>query len=316
MGQFYLLLGDPTHAVEQLRLALECEIDPRSEHRKHLLTLGSVLAQALEKDGQIALAEQSHTENLKQRAEFYGEDHAGYGFGLAWYAEFLARQSDERAIQVALEAFQSLQRSMHPRMAEVLVLLARLQIWAGLEHPFSTLDLDEDLWDLVGQAMNSGLSDFSFEILLETIDSYLSVDQEFLGPRAPGRRAAHEAGFFIARGSGHLAYMHIHAEILREWSRVDDAPKGELWATLEMAFAAEKMGNMAEAAKCAAGARAMASALLDLLRPELPEGLLDDIVLHEGQLCPRLNRNPTREEEAVLLRAWAQAFSRLNQARF
>ena len=65
---------------------------------------------------------------------------------------------------------------------------------------------------------------------------------------------------------------------------------------------------------CGRGQQAYADTIASLVRPELPEGLLEGIDLGEDGISVRLAREPTEEEAALLDRVLRQAIFRLRQA--
>jgi len=424
LGQFFLLIQENARAVDHLRKALRCDPDD-DDQEKQLITTQNELADALERDGQLRLAEQAHLVALEQRAEFYGQEHHGYGFGLQWYARFLARKGNHaRAVAITTEALNNLAAGdFHPDACGVIVLLARLLAKGGEHDPFSRFDLSESIWNAVGQAMGSGLEDFSPAIILKTAESYLQLGHQQLSPRAPGRNAVQRVALHTARTSKNYPAMRWYAQQICAWSRENNDTRGEQWATMEMSLAAEEEGNLVEAEALMKEGLRLANDLDDgkmrahalrqlgisyshwgrpeaemmfrnallealviddpidagktrvglgielqhqrrfdeaaellreavasldpasphafcarnhlyaiesglgcgcgnfeitklktieaLLRPQLPEGLLESVEMQDGQPCPCLTREATADELALLHRAWTQAIVRL-----
>ena len=134
-GALLLFLGDHERAVACYRHAVAFDPGDDPEQRKRQLTLQSELAMTLERAGRPAEAEQVYLDGLERRADFYGREHAGYAFGLEPYGSFLARRGElDRALPLAQEAAENLDRNQHPRLAQVDLAYHDINRSRGLFH--------------------------------------------------------------------------------------------------------------------------------------------------------------------------------------
>lgn len=248
LGALRTFVGDTARAVESYRHALS--VDPGDEHekRKRWLTIQGELASALEKANQTTEAEQVHLECLQGRSDFYGREHPGYAFGLEAYASFLARhRSFERAIPFAAEAFEILAGAGHPKMTEVLWLMVRLQVCVGIDHPFSAIELPDELLEPIAIAVRESEDDFSPEIIQKSTASFLEAAGSRMTGDSEGLAVVFSVVIEASRNAGDHASRRRYIERFLALCSERGEAENVQHLTVALGLAAEDDGDLAEA---------------------------------------------------------------------
>lgn len=121
-----ILIGvnDYARAIAQMRLTVQLD-EQTDAARRERLTFIMNLGEILQRAGEVAEAEQVHRDGLKGRAEYYGEDHPGYAFGLEPLAEaLLGQRRYAEAKPFLTRCVEIFQAHQHPRLPAALILEA------------------------------------------------------------------------------------------------------------------------------------------------------------------------------------------------
>lgn len=123
LGRVLLAAGQLSAAVGPFRIAASIKLPGNSQGTRdrltYLVNLGTLLLQLerLEESEAVLL------ESVECRKAFYGEEHAGYGFGLEPFAEVLLKKRNlEKALEVTEQCVANFWANGHERLASALAL--------------------------------------------------------------------------------------------------------------------------------------------------------------------------------------------------
>lgn len=120
-------LGRRSDAADALKQAIKVYIPDDTEATRDRLTYMMSLGEIYTDMNALDEAEQVLREGVKLRAEFYGTDHAGYGFGLEPLAAVLMKQDNlDEALTLAEQTIELFWACGHPRVATAIPLRAMI----------------------------------------------------------------------------------------------------------------------------------------------------------------------------------------------
>lgn len=124
LATIFIGLNDYARAIAQMRLAVALD-EQTDAARRERLTFIMNLGEILQRAGELDEAEQVHRDGLKGRAEYYGEDHPGYAFGLEPLAEVLLGQKRyDDAKPFLTRCVEIFEAHQHPRLSAAVILEA------------------------------------------------------------------------------------------------------------------------------------------------------------------------------------------------
>jgi tetratricopeptide (TPR) repeat protein len=272
-------LGNVLLNADQLDRAIECyrhaASAPAREHesRKDQLTYRLNLGMALRMAGRLDEAEAELRRGAEERLAFYGQEHAGYAFGLEPLADLLLQRGDVRqARKVVDEAVDNLWRNGHEQVAAVLALRAAIVLAGGTDEP-PFLDLRQLPDQVVEQVARSVIqrldhgdpaSKHILTALIAALEARLGVDhQATLGALSVLANLGRDLGDQSGR-------VEVIERVLASYDRQGRAEEA-LMASLGLAMAQSDADDAEAALRTYASAYARAERIG---RPELQSQVL------------------------------------------
>ncbi len=263
VGALMLALGDSERAIAWYRGAVGWDPGQDAERARRLLTMQNELALTLERAGHATEAEQVYLDVLSNREAFYGRAHPGYAFGLLPYASFLARQGQlDRALPLAQEANENLDQNQHPKLADVLLLMAHILVCKGHAHPFGAMAVPDELMARIATSLVSD-EEWPPGVQLAVIESFVREAPRRLGERSDELKAALVAAVHAAREAGSLGAQRQHIGSLIELTRARGEAREVQHLTMALSLVAEKDGNLLDAERLLRDGVRMANELDD-----------------------------------------------------
>lgn len=308
LGTILLNLEQYDRAVEAYRAACAGPPPKADPDLRDRLTFLMNLGMALQYAGRLDEAEEALRRGVAGRREYYGTQHAGYGFGLEPLADLLLRQGKLAEAQAVIqETVETFWQTGHPRIATALALRAEIWKAAGVTAPpFAGLEgLPEEIIQDLGARVCSRVEEADPLVLRPVLADAMALCWHRLGEGHPVtlNLLAHQANLereLGPHGDHALRQEAIH-RVIGIYERLGQEP--DVIQTLQGLAVAQTDAGQTDAA--------LATYAAALARAErLPHGAQRSQVRRNyGLFLAELERRPEAE---VQLRAAVQDAERVH----
>lgn len=259
-----LATGDLSRAVEPLREAARIEATDAPDAAKQRLTYNMNLGDVLRRLGRAGEAVEVLREGLDARRALYGEDHAGYAYGLEPLATALLATGElDEAWRCADRALGLFWKHGNPRAAAAFASRAPLAKAKGVRAFEGADKLPDELFEVMVTEVLNDEAAASAEQRVQVLEELASVTEA--APRAAELHPHVLAALTeAARGAGKTELRLATLRRLGEWTRARGDLENQREVALGLASALDDVGRLDEADRAYDDAVAIARELGDV----------------------------------------------------